>query len=362
MKKIICGIIAITILITGIVCMPTISAATKTKEETNATLRAYTDDTLIGDIDNDGEITIDDATVGQQMIAQFLEFPVQRVKSISNITRPDQEIVIRVFDANCNGMIDIRDVTEIQQYLAEIQQGIYVTEKIYKKTVRQRYGSLPQYQGENVQDTTTPNTEPTTIAETEPTTTTPTQPVATEPTTIAPTEPTTVHVPVIQTTMKETVVENAYTFKAGGEWVQHVFCKTCHKDLTIMYKEYCEEHPDYVSGLTGWAQMKHQHSEWMYSPITGKLIRVLVTCDGTIWHKDFGRPASSAEAKEKVGAVQEMVYIGGQEYTYPAIIKRTYTQTTDGVVTKVWAEQTAYPGLDEIVNGTYVETFVPVDP
>ena len=154
MKKIICGIIAITILITGIVCMPTISAATKTKEETNATLRAYTDDTLIGDIDNDGEITIDDATVGQQMIAQFLEFPVQRVKSISNITRPDQEIIIRVFDANCNGMIDIRDVTEIQQYLAEIQQGIYVTEKIYKKTVGQRYGSLPQYQGENVQDTT----------------------------------------------------------------------------------------------------------------------------------------------------------------------------------------------------------------
>ena len=57
-----------------------------------------------------------------------------------------------------------------------------------------------------------------------------------------------------------------------------------------------------------------------------------------------------------------MVYIGGQEYTYPAIIKRTYTQTTDGVVTKVWAEQTAYPGMDEIINGTYVETFVPVDP
>ena len=205
---------------------------------------------------NDGEITIDDATVGQQMIAQFLEFPVQRVKSISNITRPDQEIVIRVFDANCNDTIDIRDVTEIQQYLAEIQQGIYVTEKIYKKTVGQRYGSLPQYQGENVQDTTAPNTEPTT--------TVPTQPVATEPTTIAPTEPTTVHVPVIQTTMKETIVDAAYTFHAGGKWEQHAFCKCCNQDLTIMYDKYCEEHPETKNdGLTYWAQTKHQHSEWI---------------------------------------------------------------------------------------------------
>ena len=174
--------------------------------------------------------------------------------------------------------------------------------------------------------------------------------------------PITKHNPITQVTKVETIVDAAYTFHAGGKWEQHAFCKCCHKDLTIMYKEYCEEHPDYVSGLTGWAQMKHQHSEWMYSPITGKLIRVLVTCDGTIWHKDFGRPASSAEAKEKVGAVQEMVYIGGQEYTYPAIRKITYTETTDGVVTRQWAEQTAYPGLDEIINGTYVETFVPVDP
>ena len=358
MKKIICGIIAITILITGIVCMPTISAATKTKEETNATLRAYTDDTLIGDIDNDGEITIDDATVGQQMIAQFLEFPVQRVKSISNITRPDQEIIIRVFDANCNGMIDIRDVTEIQQYLAEIQQGIYVTEKIYKKTVGQRYGSLPQYQGENVQDTTAPNTEPTTTA--------PTQPVATEPTTIAPTEPTTVHIPVVTVTKVETIVDAAYTFHAGGKWEQHAFCCCCHQDLTIMYRKYIEENPKGTSGyfgdLTSWAQTKHQHSEWMYSPVTGKLIKVLVTCDGTIWHKDFGRSTNSPEAKEKIGAKLEPIYIGGQEYTYPAMRKITYTETTDGVVTKQWAEQTAYPGLDEIINGTYTEQWVSVDP
>ena len=100
----------------------------------------------------------------------------------------------------------------------------------------------------------------------------------------------------------------------------------------------------------------------VYSPVTGKLIKANIDCQGTIWHKDFGRSTNSPEAKEKIGAKLESVYIGGQEYTYPAIIKRTYTQTTDGVVTKVWAEQTAYPGLDEIINGTYVETFVPVDP
>ena len=100
----------------------------------------------------------------------------------------------------------------------------------------------------------------------------------------------------------------------------------------------------------------------MYSPITGKPIRVLVTCDGTIWHKDFGRSTNSPEAKEKIGAKLEPVYIGGQEYTYPAMRKITYTETTDGVVTKQWAEQTAYPGLDEIINGTYTEQWVSVDP
>ena len=163
--------------------------------------------------------------------------------------------------------------------------------------------------------------------------------------------------------MKETIVENAYTFKAGGEWVQHVFCKTCHKDLTIMYDKYCEEHPETKNdGLTYWFQTKHIHGEWVYSPINGKLIRATIDCQGTIWHKDFGKPLNDENGRCYVGAVQEMVYIGGQEYTYPAMRKITYTETTDGIVTRQWAEQTAYPGLDEIINGTYVETFVPVDP
>ena len=178
--------------------------------------------------------------------------------------------------------------------------------------------------------------------------------------------PITKHNPITQVTKVETIVDAAYTFHAGGKWEQHAFCCCCHQDLTIMYRKYIEENPKGTSGyfgdLTSWAQTKHQHSEWMYSPVTGKLIKVLVTCDGTIWHKDFGRSTNSPEAKEKIGAKLESVYIGGQEYTYPAMRKITYTETTDGIVTRQWAEQTAYPGLDEIINGTYVETFVPVDP
>ena len=178
--------------------------------------------------------------------------------------------------------------------------------------------------------------------------------------------PITKHNPITQVTKVETIVDAAYTFHAGGKWEQHAFCCCCHQDLTIMYRKYIEENPKGTSGyfgdLTSWAQTKHQHSEWMYSPVTGKLIKVLVTCDGTIWHKDFGRSTNSPEAKEKIGAKLEPVYIGGQEYTYPAMRKITYTETTDGVVTKQWAEQTAYPGLDEIINGTYTEQWVSVDP
>ena len=175
--------------------------------------------------------------------------------------------------------------------------------------------------------------------------------------------PITKHNPITQVTKVETIVDAAYTFHAGGEWVQHVFCKTCHKDLTIMYDKYCEEHPETKNdGLTYWFQTKHIHGEWIYSPINGKLIRATIDCQGTIWHKDFGKPLNDENGRCYVGAIQEMVYIGGQEYTYPAIIKRTYTQTTDGVVTKVWAEQLAYPNKNDIINGTYTEQWLPVDP
>lgn len=272
---IICGLLAVAMLIGGAVSA---SAATRIQ---------HTDNSLIGDVDNNGTIEIFDATLLQKQLVEISGLGLD----VEDYT------TIKALDTNNDNNISIFDVTAIQRYLVELPAGLIG-------------------------------------------------------------QPTTVHVPVMQTTMKETVVENAYTFKAGGEWVQHAFCKTCHKDLTIMYKEYCEEHPDYVSGLTGWAQTKHIHSEMVYSPVTGKLIKVNIDCQGTIWHKDFGNPFD----KTKLGAVLEMVYIGGQEYTYPAITKRTYTQTTDGVVTKVWAEQLAYPNKNDIINGTYTEKWLPVDP
>lgn len=274
-KHIICGLLAVAMLIGGAVSA---SAATRIQ---------HTDNSLIGDVDNNRSVNVSDATLLQKLLADYdgLGLDVEDYRTI------------KALDVNNDNNITIYDVTTIQRYLAEIPTDLT--------------GS-----------------------------------------------PITKHNPITQVTKVETIVDAAYTFHAGGEWVQHAFCKTCHKDLTIMYKEYCEEHPDYVSGLTGWAQTKHIHSEMVYSPVTGKLIKVNIDCQGKIWHKDFGNPFD----KTKLGAVLETVYIGGQEYTYPAMRKITYTETTDGVVTRQWAEQTAYPGLDEIINGTYVETFVPVDP
>ena len=282
-KHIICGLLAVAMLIGGAVSA---SAATRIQ---------HTDNSLIGDVDNNRSVNVSDATLLQKLLADYdgLGLDVEDYRTV------------KALDVNNDNNITIYDVTTIQRYLAEIPGGL----------------------------TAKPISE---------------------------------HSPVIQTTMKETVVENAYTFHAGGKWEQHAFCCCCHQDLTIMYRKYIEENPKGTSGyfgdLTSWAQTKHQHSEWMYSPVTGKLIKVLVTCDGTIWHKDFGRSTNSPEAKEKIGAKLEPVYIGGQEYTYPAMRKITYTETTDGVVTRQWAEQTAYPGLDEIINGTYTEQWVSVDP
>lgn len=278
-KHIICGLLAVAMLIGGAVSA---SAATRIQ---------HTDNSLIGDVDNNGTIEIFDATLLQMQLVEIsgLGLDVEDYRTI------------KALDTNNDNNISIFDVTAIQRYLVELPAGLIG-------------------------------------------------------------QPTTVHVPVIQTTMKETVVENAYTFKAGGEWVQHVFCKTCHNDLTIMYDKYCKEHPDYVSGLTGWFQTKHIHGEWVYSPINGKLIRATIDCQGTIWHKDFGKPLNDENGRCYVGAVQELTYIGGKEYTYPAMRKITYTETTDGVVTRQWAEQTAYPGLDDIINGTYTEQWLPIDP
>ena len=266
--------------------------------------------------------------------------PLGCAVSVSAATRIQHTDTSLIGDVDNNGTIEIFDATLLQKHLVEYDTGLDPNDyKTIKALDTNNDNSISIFDVTNIQRYLVEFPSGLTGS------------------------PITKHNPITQVTKVETIVDATYTFHAGGKWEQHAFCKCCHKDLTIMYDKYCEEHPETKNdGLTYWAQTKHQHSEWMYSPVTGKLIRVLVTCDGTIWHKDFGRSTNSPEAKEKIGAKLEPVYIGGQEYTYPAMRKITYTETTDGVVTKQWAEQTAYPGLDEIINGTYTEQWVSVDP
>ena len=260
--------------------------------------------------------------------------------SVSAATRIQHTDTSLIGDVDNNGTIEIFDATLLQKHLVEYDTGLDPNDyKTIKALDTNNDNSISIFDVTNIQRYLVEFPSGLTGS------------------------PITKHNPITQVTKVETIVDATYTFHAGGKWEQHAFCKCCHKDLTIMYDKYCEEHPETKNdGLTYWAQTKHQHSEWMYSPITGKLIKILVTCDGTIWHKDFGRSTNSPEAKEKIGAKLESVYIGGQEYTYPAMRKITYTETTDGIVTRQWAEQTAYPGLDEIINGTYTEQWVSVDP
>ena len=262
--------------------------------------------------------------------------PLGCAVSVSAATRIQHTDTSLIGDVDNNGTIEIFDATLLQKHLVEYDTGLDPNDyKTIKALDTNNDNSISIFDVTNIQRYLVEFPSGLTGS------------------------PITKHNPITQVTKVETIVDAAYTFHAGGKWEQHAFCKTCHKDLTIMYDKYCEEHPETKNdGLTYWFQTKHVHSEMVYSPVTGKLIKANIDCQGTIWHKDFGNPFD----KTKVGAVLETVYIGGQEYTYPAIIKRTYTQTTDGVVTKVWAEQTAYPGLDEIINGTYTEQWVSVDP
>ena len=256
--------------------------------------------------------------------------------SVSAATRIQHTDTSLIGDVDNNGTIEIFDATLLQKHLVEYDTGLDPNDyKTIKALDTNNDNSISIFDVTNIQRYLVEFPSGLTGS------------------------PITKHNPITQVTKVETIVDAAYTFHAGGKWEQHAFCKTCHKDLTIMYDKYCEEHPETKNdGLTYWFQTKHVHSEMVYSPVTGKLIKANIDCQGTIWHKDFGNPFD----KTKVGAVLETVYIGGQEYTYPAIIKRTYTQTTDGVVTKVWAEQLAYPNKNDIINGTYTEQWLPVDP
>ena len=69
-------------------------------------------DFLIGDVNNDGVVTVKDVTLLQQYIAGF----DNDGEPLFDINDPK---VFEQADVNGDGKIDIRDATEIQRYLAE---------------------------------------------------------------------------------------------------------------------------------------------------------------------------------------------------------------------------------------------------
>lgn len=69
---------------------------------------------LIGDVNDDGAITVDDATLLQSYLAEFTD------EFGDPLLNPGSANVLLRADANGNGRIDVRDVTEIQRFVAEI--------------------------------------------------------------------------------------------------------------------------------------------------------------------------------------------------------------------------------------------------
>ena len=241
-KHIICGLLAVAMLIGGAVSA---SAATRIQ---------HTDNSLIGDVDNDNAVKINDATLLQKQLAEY--------STELDVTNAYTHAVL---DANQDNKITIGDVTEIQRYLADL-------------------------------------------------------PVA------------------------------------------HV-SKAIPSTTAIMHKKWMEENGvkpgDFYDDLTAWYQSKHMKSTLMKSPTTGKLCAVLTDCQGEMWGAGIGKPYE----RTKFSAYQDWVYIGGQEYTYPAIYKYIYTEKCAcGDVKRVYAKQTAYPSREDIVAGTYTEKLVDVEP
>lgn len=281
-KQILCGALSAALLLTG-----TIGVSAQT-------LIRHTQNSIVGDADNDNTVKINDATLLQKQLAE--------ISTELDVTNAYTHAVL---DANQDNNITIGDVTEIQRYLAELPVA-HVSKAI-----------------------------PTTTA----------------------------HTHVYTTTVEKKLVEESYTFHDGGEWEMHVFCKTCGQDLTIMHKKWMEENGvkqgDFYADLATWYQTKHMKSTLMKSPITGKICSVLTDCQGEMWGAGIGKPHD----KTKLGSYQDWVYIGGQEYTYPAIYKYIYTEKCAcGDVKRVYAKQTAYPSREDIVAGTYTEKLVDVEP
>lgn len=350
-------ITAITIaLMLVILTTTTAFASTHLTYELQNIMREYNDYTLIGDATNDKKINIDDATVIQQILAECADDKDGiRMRSTEINQDPTRIMIKYTFDVNNDGVVNINDVTDIQRVLAEMKDKA----PNIGKTIREVYGPTYATVGLAPANTTVPTVNETTSPVTEPVTQTTTQPV-TQPET----QPsTTAHTHVYTTTIKKKLVEEAYTFHDGGEWKMHVFCRKCGEDLTIMHKKWMEENGvkqgDFYDDLTAWFQKKHNSNKLVKSPITGKFCQVLTDCQGEIWGAGIGKPFTS----EQIGAYQDWVYIGGQEYTYPAIYKYIYTEKCAcGDVKRVYAKQTAYPSRADIVAGTYTEKLVDVEP
>ena len=64
-----------------------------------------TDKTVLGDVDGDGTVNINDATMIQKYVAELITLTPDRLKAA---------------DTNGDGVVNINDATQIQKYIAEL--------------------------------------------------------------------------------------------------------------------------------------------------------------------------------------------------------------------------------------------------
>ena len=72
-------------------------------------VRSHSLDFIIGDLAGDGKVTIDDATLLQRFLAEYITLDL------------DDEKTFLQADVNGDKKVNIRDITEIQRMIAEIQ-------------------------------------------------------------------------------------------------------------------------------------------------------------------------------------------------------------------------------------------------
>ena len=72
---------------------------------------------LIGDVNGDGEVTVNDATLLQRYLAEYTN---KDGSPLIDLT--DDEVFVRT-DANADGAVDVRDVTAIQRIIGEFFGG-----------------------------------------------------------------------------------------------------------------------------------------------------------------------------------------------------------------------------------------------